>query len=128
MPSQARVLIADDNPGVVKSISRLLSLEHDVVGSAENGRALLDAAERLRPDVIVLDLSFADVDSLDVCRRLTKSHPEIKVVVFTIENNADVRRSALEAGASAFVHKLAGDALLSEIERVFGGANNSDAR
>jgi DNA-binding NarL/FixJ family response regulator len=117
MTSRLRVLIADDNPGVVKSVSRLLALEYDVVGSVADGGALLEAADQLHPDIIVLDLSFTDVESLEACRRITQCHPDIKVIVFTIEDDLEVRRRAFEAGASAFVHKLYGE-LLAEIKRV----------
>src|SRR3954465_9823719 len=117
-PGRLRVLIADDNPGVLKSVARLLSADYDVVGLVSNGRALLDAAQQLQPDVIVLDLSFTDVESLEACRLITQRDPRIKIVVFTVKNDAEVRRGAFEAGAVAFVNKLGGDGLLSALDRL----------
>ena len=118
-PSRLRVLIADDHPGIVKSLSRLLALDYDVVGSVTNGSGLLEAAQRLHPDVIVLDLSLRDVDSLDACRQITQCNPEMRVIVFTATDNPDARRRASESGASLFVHKLAfGDDLLSAVKRL----------
>ena len=117
-PGRLRVLIADDNPGVLKSVARLLSADYDVVGLVSNGRALLEAAHQLQPDIIVLDLSFTDVESLEACRLITQRDPRIKVIVFTVEDDAAVKRRAFEAGAVAFVHKLVADGLLSELERL----------
>ena len=117
-PGRLRVLIADDNPGVLKSVARLLGADYDVVGLVSNGRALLEAAHQLQPDIIVLDLSFTDVESLEACRLITQRDPRIKVVVFTVEDDAAVRRQAFEAGAVAFVNKLGADGLLSALERL----------
>jgi len=68
----------------------------------------------------VLDLSFTDVESLEACRLITHRDPRIKVVVFTVEEGAAVRQRSFEAGAVAFVNKLAGD-LLSELKRLQDG-------
>lgn len=119
-PFRLRVLLADDNAGVLKSLSRLLALEFDVVGSVTNGNGVLEAAHRLQPDIIILDLSFTDVESLEVCRLVTQRHPRTKVIVFTVEDGADVRRRAFEAGAAAFVNKLVAGELVSEVRRVHG--------
>lgn len=116
--SRLRVLIADDNPGVLRSVSRLLALEYDVVGGVTNGTALLEAAQQLQPDIIILDLSFTDVESLEACRLITQRDQKVKVIVFTVEEGAEVRRRAREAGASAFVHKIRADDLLSEVRRL----------
>jgi CheY-like chemotaxis protein len=114
-----RVLVADDNPGVVKAVSRLLGLTYDVAGSVADGGGLLEAVQHLRPDVIVLDVNLPNVDGLEACRQITQVNPEMKVIMFTATDDPDVRRRAFEAGASAFVHKLAlGDDLLSALKRL----------
>jgi DNA-binding NarL/FixJ family response regulator len=118
-PGRLRVLVADDNPSVLKSVARLLATDHDVVGLVSNGRALLEAAHQLQPDIIVLDLSFTDVESLEACRLITQRDPRIKVIVFTVEDDAAVRRQAFEAGAAAFVNKLGAEGLLSALERLY---------
>ena len=107
MPGSLRVLIADDHPGIVRAVTRLLALEHDVIGSVGSCGALLAAVTELRPDVIVLDLHLADADGLQSCREITQTNPEVKVIVFTAADHPEVRRRAFEAGASDFVHKLA---------------------
>jgi DNA-binding NarL/FixJ family response regulator len=117
-----RVLIADDHPGIVKSLSRLLAFDCDVVGSVTDFHALAAAAQRLEPDVIVLDLSLPNADGLKACRHITKDYPGVKVIVFTAADDPDVRQRAFEAGATAFVHKLAIDEdLLSAVRRLAAG-------
>jgi DNA-binding NarL/FixJ family response regulator len=115
------VLLADDYPAMVTAISRLVSLDCEVVGSVADGSALLDAAQRLRPDVIVLDLNLPKVPGLEACRQLTQANPEIKVIVLTATFDPAARQQCFAAGASDFVSKLtiASD-LLSAITRVCG--------
>ena len=122
MASRLRVLIADDNQRVVKSLSRMLSLDYDVVGSVANGTELIEAAQHLQPNVVVLDLSLRDGDSLEACRQITERNPEIKVIVFSGEDDSELRDRAVEAGASAFVDKLFADALLSAVKGLVGKA------
>ena len=113
------MLIADDHPGMVKAVSRLLALDCEVVGSVADGSAVLEAAQRLQPDVIVLDLNLPNVNGLEACRQITQVNPEMKVIVFTAMNDPDVRQRSFEVGASAFVCKgAADDDLLSTIKRL----------
>ena len=120
MPAERlRVLIVDDHPGVVRAASRVLSFEHDVVGTAASGHEVLAAAESLQPDVVVLDLNMPDVDGVTVCRDLIQRHPRIAVVIFTAGFDADTRRRAMDAGATAFVGKNEGAAaLLASLSRI----------
>jgi DNA-binding NarL/FixJ family response regulator len=118
--SRLRVLIADDNARVVKSVSRLLAMDYDVVGSVANGSGVLEAAQDLHPDVIVLDLSLRDGDSLEACRQVTLQLPDTKVIVFSADHDPDVTARAYDAGASDVVNKLVADALLSAVRRLDG--------
>ena len=93
-PRRLRVLVADDHPGIVKAVTRLLTLSYDVAGSVADGSGLLAAAQQLRPDVIVLDVNLPNVDGLKACRQITQALPEMKVVVFTAVDDPDVRRRA----------------------------------
>ena len=106
LSARPRVLIADDSPEVVKAVSRLLALDCDVVGTVADGRALLEAAQRLQPDAIVLDLSLPNLHGLEACRQITQRHPETRVIVFTASNDPDVRQRSFQAGAAGFVSKL----------------------
>lgn len=97
----------------------MLAPHCDVVGSVADGGELLDAVQRLRPDVIVLDLNLPNVDGLEACRQITQVFPEMRVILFTAMSDADVGDHFLAAGASAFVSKLAPvDSLLSTIQQL----------
>ena len=117
LPKRPRVLIAEDHPGVAKAVFRILSLECDIVGHVADGRAVLDAAQRLQPDVIVVDLNLPHVHGFEVCRQIKHDNPDARVVVFSAMNDPDIRQRSLEVGASAFVCKGTGD-LLSTVKRL----------
>ena len=121
MSTRPRVLLADDYPHLVRAVSRVLSPDCEVVGTVADGSALLEAAGRLQPDVIVLDLNLPNLHGLEACRQITQVHPEIRIIVFSAMNDPDVTQRAFEVGASAFVSKLGGDGdLLSTIKRLCG--------
>ena len=113
-----RVLLADDYPDMLKAVSRLLALDCEIVGSVSDDRALLEAARRLEPDVIVLDVNLRNVHSLEACREITRVNPTGKVIVFTGMNDPAISQLFLEAGASAFVSKTKAEDLLSTIMRL----------
>ena len=115
-------MIADDYPDMVKAISRVLARDCDVVGTVADGSALLDAAQQLQPDVILLDLSLPNANGLEACRQITRAQPQIRVIVFTAQGDPDLVERSLEVGASAFVSKLGdnGD-LLSTVKRLSVG-------
>jgi DNA-binding NarL/FixJ family response regulator len=112
------VLLADDYPDMLKAVSRLLALDCEIVGSIADGSGLLEAAQRLAPDVIVLDLNLPNLNGLAACRQITRLNPEIKVIMFTALNDPHASQAFFEAGASAFVSKLASVDLLSTIKRL----------
>ena len=101
------MLIAEDHPGVTKAVCRVLALDCDVVATVADGTAVLEAVQRLRPDVIVVDLNLPSVNGFEVCRRITQLNPEAKVIVFTAMNDPDVRQRSLDVGASALCPKRA---------------------
>jgi CheY-like chemotaxis protein len=113
-----RVLLADDFPDLLTAMGRLLARDCHVVGSVDDGGALLEAAERLQPDLIVLDVNLPTLDGLNACRRLTQANPHLKVILMTADADPSLERAALGAGASALIAKqtIAED-LLSAIAR-----------
>jgi DNA-binding NarL/FixJ family response regulator len=126
--SRPRVLIADDHADLVKAVSRLLAVDCEVVGTVADGSAVLEAAQRLRPDVIVVDLHLPNVNGLEACRLITQTYPEMKVIVFTAMNDPDIRQRSLEVGASAFVFKMAGNGdLLATVKRLCAGGGDRTA-
>jgi DNA-binding NarL/FixJ family response regulator len=117
-----KVLLADDHTYVLTAIERLLSWSCDVVGTVTTGEKLLEAAGRLRPDVIVIDLRLPDMSGIEACRQLKESAVAGKVILLTAADDPEIRKGAYESGAAAFVAKQrAGDELLPTIARVFNG-------
>jgi DNA-binding NarL/FixJ family response regulator len=92
---------------VTEGLKALLSDEFELVGVAEDGRTMVEAAEQLRPDVIVADISMPNLNGFEALARLKKSCPDVRVVFLTMHQNASYARRALDAGASAFVVKHA---------------------
>ena len=103
---------------MVKAVSRLLALDCEVVGSVADGSVLLEAAQRLQPDVIVLDVNLRNVQSFEACREIRRVNPTTKVIMFTAMADPATGRAFLDAGASAFISKLASEDLLSTIKRL----------
>ena len=121
MSLRPRVLLADDYPDMLKAVSRLLAVDCEIVGSVADGSTLLQAAQRLQPDVIVLDVNLPNVHSLEACREITRVNPTTKVIMFTFTAKDDpvASQAFFEAGASAFVSKMAAGELLQTIKRLF---------
>ena len=118
LPKRPRVLIAEDHPGMAKAVCRVLALDCEVVGTVADGSAVLEAAQRLQPDVIVVDLNLPHVHGLEACRQVKQLKPDAKVIVYSAMTEPDVQQRAFEVGASAFVAKGTGD-LLSTIKRLY---------
>jgi two-component system, NarL family, invasion response regulator UvrY len=104
---------------MLKALGRVLSADCDVVGVISDGREVADAAARLQPVVIVLDLNLPHVSGLDVCRQITQSHPRVKVIAVSAMTDDDIRHEALAAGASGFFAKSAAKELVAAIERIW---------
>jgi DNA-binding NarL/FixJ family response regulator len=102
---------------VAKAVYRMLALECDVIGNVADGSAVLEAAQRLQPEVIVVDLNLPHVHGLEICRQIKQAKPEAIVIVFSAMNDPDFKQRSVEVGASAFVCKGTGD-LLSTIKRL----------
>jgi len=116
-----RVLLGEDHSELAKAVGRVLALDCDVVGTIRDGSAVLDAAQRLVPDVIVLDLNLPNVSGLELCRQLRHSGFRNHIIVFTATNDPLIVKKCFDAGASAFVSKVARDGdddLLSAVKRL----------
>ena len=100
-----RVMLADDHTLIVDAFRRLLEPEFEVVGTVANGRALLERAPELRPDVIVLDLRMPLLNGIDAGLELKAVLPHTKIVVLTIADDSDIAALALRQWASGYVLK-----------------------
>ena len=105
LPRRPRVLLADDHTLLLEAFQRLLEPACEVVGRVADGRALLEAAPRLKPDVIVLDIAMPRLNGLDACRQLKQTMPETKLVFLTANEDADLVVEAFQMGASAYLLK-----------------------
>lgn len=101
------VLLADDHRIVLEGLKGLLGDEFEVVGTAENGRALVEQAAKLRPDVIVADISMPQLNGIEAARQIKKTNKRVKIVFLTMHPDATYAADAFEAGASGFVLKHA---------------------
>ena len=120
--SKPRVLLADDHSLVLEGFRRILDDQCDLVGMVEDGRALLEAAQRVQPDIVILDVSMPLLNGIDAATQLKKSHPSIKVIFVTMHADADYVRSAFEAGASGYLLKRSAvDELEQAIRAVWAG-------
>jgi len=106
MPTRARVLIADDHPGFVRALGRVLAADCDIVGVVSDGREVADAAARLQPVVSVVDVHLPTISGLDACREILQSNPRAKVILMTAMIDEALRSEAVSAGAFGFFSKL----------------------
>ncbi len=100
-----RVLLADDHKIVIEGLKNLLRDEFEIVGSVEDGRALVEQASTLYPDVIVADISMPQLNGIEAARQIKKIDKNIKIVFLTMHQDATYAANAFEAGASGFVLK-----------------------
>jgi len=100
-----RVLLADDHRLVAEGLKSLLSAEFELVGVVEDGRALIEAARKLRPDVIVADITMPHLNGIDALAQLKQDDEGVRVVFLTMHLEVAYARRALEAGALGYVLK-----------------------
>ena len=120
--SRVSILLADDNSAVLNNVTRVLQAKYDIVAAVKDGASVLQEFPRLRPDVIVLDISMGDVNGIDVARQLRDSGCRSKIIFLTVHEDSDFVNAAMSTGASAYVVKsrLSTD-LISAIEAVLAG-------
>jgi DNA-binding NarL/FixJ family response regulator len=107
MPDSIRILIVDDHAVVRKGLVMVLRLEPDleVVGEAENGRAGLEAAKKINPDIVLVDLVMPEMDGQEMALVLRKTHPKIKIMMLTGTEVDDRVFELVAAGIEGYVLK-----------------------
>lgn len=120
--TRTRVLLADDHRMVSEGLRSLLEPEFDLVEIVEDGRQLIEAAERLAPDVIVVDITMPLLNGLDAVEHLRKAGCRARIVFLTMHRDVTYAATALQAGASGFVLKQsASSELLTAIREAMAG-------
>jgi DNA-binding NarL/FixJ family response regulator len=118
----ARVLIADDHAVVLEGLVSLLKNKFEVVAAVTDGNLLVDAATRLRPDIIVTDISMPGLNGIEAFERLKAAGSEAKVIVLTLHTDAELAAKLIRSGVSGFVLKLlAASELVTAIEQALVG-------
>jgi DNA-binding NarL/FixJ family response regulator len=101
-----RVLVADDHSLFRDGLVSLLEAAgHDVVGQVGDGEAAVEGAGRLRPELVLLDISMPGMDGLEALRRIKAEYPEIQVVMLTVSDDDSTLLQALRAGAQGYLLK-----------------------
>ncbi|MBH0203875.1 MAG: response regulator transcription factor [Nitrospira sp.] len=117
-----RLLMADDHSIMLAGLQKLVESMCEVVGTVQDGRALVEAAERLRPDLILLDISMPLLNGVDAARQIKKSVPDAKLLFLTMHASPVFATEALQAGGSGYLLKQsAASELPQAIESVLAG-------
>ncbi len=127
--SRVRLLLADDHRMFRQGLRELIErkTKFEVVGEARTGREVLDQVDKLRPDIILLDIQMPELDGISVARQLATSHPDIKIIMLTMYRQDQHLIDAIKAGVKGYLLKDAdAEELLSVIQRVEKGESALD--
>lgn len=117
-----RVLLVDDNAVFLHQIAKLLSTEFTIVATASDGMELLTACDRHNPDVIVTDIAMPGINGIEAVRTLRANRTQTPIVMLTVDRAPEMVECAMDAGATAYVDKLAaGEDLIPAIRLAFDG-------
>ena len=117
-----RVLLAEDHAETAARLRKLLGIDFDVIASVKDGRALVNATERLSPDAIVADIDMPEVDGIAATTLIRLRDPDARIVLVTVHGESMLVEAGLAAGALGYVLKdTAGDELVAAVHAALGG-------
>jgi len=117
-----RILIADDHPGVPEMVEDILGSTFEVIGTVGNGKSLIESALRLKPDVIIADISMPILNGIEAAKQLRESGSRAKIVFLTVHSDPGFVRACMDVGACGFVVKDRRDTdLLPAIREALAG-------
>lgn len=120
--SRLRILIADDYAPIRAFLRGLVEADHDVVGEVSNGQEAIEAAERLQPDLVLLDISMPVLGGFPAARHLREHLPMVRIIFVSQESGSPYREEVLRLGAHGFVRKgAAASDLLPAIQEAMAG-------
>lgn len=133
VPSDAglHILVVDDSATVAAGIRQFLSAQKDVteVITALDGRAAIEACHQSRPDLVVMDVHMPELDGLKTTTRIRREYPEMRIVLISVDQGADLQADCLHSGADAFLPKIGLQRnLMAEIDRLFPGRRKPGTR
>ncbi len=120
--TKPRVFLADDHTFVLEGFKRLLEEHCELVGSAEDGRALVEAAVELRPEIVILDISMPRLNGIEAAKKLKRQLPGVKLIFVTMHADTAYVNEAFKAGASGYLLKRsAATELVQAVQSVMSG-------
>jgi DNA-binding NarL/FixJ family response regulator len=120
--NEPRILLADDHAEMESVVRDQLGMKASLVGIAHDGVELLSAAEILKPDVILLDISMPRMNGLEAARRLLATMPELRIIFLTVHDRPFYVTEAFRLGAQGYVLKSSAHELPIAIDRVMQGS------
>jgi DNA-binding NarL/FixJ family response regulator len=117
-----QVIVADDHRLVAEGVVKILEKEYSVVATPSDGRSFVEAVEKMRPDLALVDISLPLLNGLDACRHLHKSCPEVKIIILTMHAEQHYVNEAFRVGVGGYVLKTSvADELLFAVKEVLSG-------
>ncbi|NBA88121.1 response regulator [Emticicia sp. CRIBPO] len=119
-----KLVLVDDHEVVRKGLKALFEEEEDieVIGEAVDGKAALEVAELLRPDMMLLDLNMPNLNGIETAKILSKTHPKIKILVFSMHNNEDYVVKSIQNGVDGYLLKDSDkDEIMKAIHTIYNG-------
>ena len=114
-----RILIVDDSETTRRVVGTILRSRHwTICGEAENGKTGVEKFQKLKPDVVLLDLSMPDMTGIEAAQQMSAADPKIPLILFTILEIEGIGHAAREAGIRAIVPKSEAWSLVASIERI----------
>lgn len=105
MDDRLRVVIGDDNPAMLEAVRHMLQSEFHVIAALQQARAVVDEVPKLKPDVLVLDISMGELNGFEITRKLRLGLCRSKIIFLTVHEELEFIRAAFDAGASGYVFK-----------------------
>lgn len=127
--NRPKILIVDDND-LMRTLLRglLRNEEYEIVGEAKNGIVALELAERLRPDIVCMDVMMPEMDGLEALQSIKAKHPEIRVVMITGNPSVETVQESIQSGANGFIVKPFNAARVIEtLQRALSGKRSASA-
>jgi DNA-binding NarL/FixJ family response regulator len=121
-----RILLCDDEAQMLTLLQSVLETEYTVVGTAEDGQALIAAAQALRPDLVLTDIEMPRMDGIEAVQELRKILPDCRVISHTSRTEPEVMAAAFSTGAAGYLIKGSAQSLVSAIRTVVRHAWDRD--